>query len=161
MTDFRDDIFVSEDVTDILRGLFQQAEAVKQHFGMKDQDIEGCLVKESVNRFDTVFVQSRNQQGIGDQAMLVDFTPINYRQSRVDVPSLEKPDKTGGIDLTPANMNLQTQNNNGEIKFHLDPAMLKQLQNAPGFVPVIINIQPLKSLQEFLGLNQNTSFRSH
>ena len=58
----------------------------------------------------------------------------------------------GGIDLTPANMNLQTQNSNGEIKFHMDPAMLQQLQNAPGFVPVIINIQPLKSLQEFLGI---------
>jgi hypothetical protein len=61
----------------------------------------------------------------------------------------------GGIDLTPANMNLQTQNNGDGIKFHLDPAMLKQLQNAPGFVPVIINIQPLKSLPEFLGLNQS------
>jgi hypothetical protein len=36
----------------------------------------------------------------------------------------------------------------------MDPAMLEQLRNAPGFVPVIINIQPLKSLPEFLGLNQ-------
>jgi len=60
---------------------------------------------------------------------------------------------TGGIDLTPANMHLQTQNNNGEIKFHMDPAMLEQLQNAPGFVPVIINIQPLKSLSIFLGID--------
>ncbi|MBF0571075.1 MAG: hypothetical protein HQL12_04320 [Candidatus Omnitrophica bacterium] len=59
----------------------------------------------------------------------------------------------GGIDLTAANMNLQTQNNGGEIKFHLDPAMLRQLQNAPGFVPVIINIQPMMDLRQFLGLN--------
>jgi len=28
--------------------------------------------------------------------------------------------------------------------------MLQQLQNAPGFVPVIIDIRPLKSLPEFL-----------
>jgi hypothetical protein len=72
----------------------------------------------------------------------------------------------GGIDLTPANMNLQTKvmdsrfrgNDSTEgvndtadgIKFYLDPAMLAQLQNAPGFVPVIINVQPLKSLTEFL-----------
>jgi len=62
--------------------------------------------------------------------------------------------ENGGIDLTPANMNLQIRNSNGEIKFHLDPAMLKQLQNAPGFVPVIINIQPLKSLPEFLGIKE-------
>ncbi len=85
----------------------------------------------------------------------------------------------GGIDLTPANMNLQTKmdsrfrgndregggndsreggNDNGGIKFHLDPAMLAQLQNAPGFVPVIINIQPLKSLREFLEIA--SSFRN-
>jgi len=63
----------------------------------------------------------------------------------------------GGIDLTAANMNLQTQSNGGEIKFHLDPAMLQQLQNAPGFVPVIINIQPMTSLRQFLGLNVQES----
>ena len=59
----------------------------------------------------------------------------------------------GGIDLTPAKMNLQTKvdgNDSGGIKYHLDPAMLQQLQNAPGFVPVIINIQPLKDLRTFL-----------
>ncbi|MBF0570972.1 MAG: hypothetical protein HQL12_03775 [Candidatus Omnitrophica bacterium] len=59
----------------------------------------------------------------------------------------------GGIDLTLANMNLQTQNSDGEIKFHLDPAQLMQLQNAPGFVPVIINIQPMTDLRQFLGLD--------
>jgi len=58
----------------------------------------------------------------------------------------------GGIDLTPANMNLQTQNAGGAIKFQLDPAMLAQLQNAAGFVPVIINIQPLADLTRFLGI---------
>ncbi len=63
----------------------------------------------------------------------------------------------GGIDLTPANMNLQTQNSNGEIRFHLDPAQLKQLQNVPGFVPVIINIQPMTDLRQFLGLNVQES----
>jgi len=64
---------------------------------------------------------------------------------------------TGGIDLTPANMNLQTRNSNGEIKFHIDPAMLQQLQNAPGFTVGSITIQPLKSLVAFLALNQNTA----
>jgi hypothetical protein len=84
---------------------------------------------------------------------------------------------TGGIDLTPANMNLQTKvmdsreqlrvsvnttlrgndmegNGNGAevgIKFHLDAAMLEQLRNAPGFVPVIISISPLTDLKAFLG----------
>jgi len=58
---------------------------------------------------------------------------------------------TGGIDLTPANMNLQVKNNSSEaIKFQLDHAMLQQLQNALGFVPVIINIQPMRDLKSFL-----------
>jgi hypothetical protein len=57
----------------------------------------------------------------------------------------------GGIDLTPANMHLQTQNGDEGIKFHLDPAMLAELQNVPGFIPVIINIQPT-DLRLFLGL---------
>ena len=61
---------------------------------------------------------------------------------------------TGGIDLTPAVMKLQTQNPDGEIKFHLDPAMLAQLQNAPGFVPVIISIQPMTDLKAFLGVGR-------
>jgi len=81
----------------------------------------------------------------------------------------------GGIDLTPANMNLQTKmdsrfrgNDNGSggndntlgndkgIQFYLDPAMLQQLQNAPGFVPVIISVKPLEDLQGFLGIVNQT-----
>ena len=56
----------------------------------------------------------------------------------------------GGIDFTNANMNLQTQNIRGEIKFHVDPAMLQEYQNASGFVPVIIKIQPMTNLRRFL-----------
>ena len=62
---------------------------------------------------------------------------------------------TGGIDLTPANMNLQTQSPGSSIKFHLDAAMLAQVQNVPGFVPVIINIQPIRSCICFLGLAES------
>ena len=49
-------------------------------------------------------------------------------------------------------MSLQTQNSGTGIKFYLDPAMLEQLRNAPGFVPVIINIQPMTDLRRFLGI---------
>ena len=61
-------------------------------------------------------------------------------------------ENTGGIDFNSNKINLQIKNN-GEIKFHLNPTILEQLQNAPGFVPVIINIQPLNNLSEFLGIN--------
>ena len=72
----------------------------------------------------------------------------------------------GGIDFNSDKMNLQVKmdsrfrgndsreggNDNG-IKFHIDPAMLQRLQNAPGFVPVIINIRPLNNLRQFLGID--------
>jgi beta-phosphoglucomutase-like phosphatase (HAD superfamily) len=74
---------------------------------------------------------------------------MDYVEQKED----EQQQRLGGIDLTPSKMNLQTQNSTGEIKFHMDPAMLQQLQNAPGFVPVIINIQPMTNLRVFLGIN--------
>ena len=87
--------------------------------------------------------QSAQSSVIKDAAMKVEV-PIVFR----------KP--TGGIDLT-SDKALTVQNNGQGIKFHIDPAMLQQLQNTLGFVPVIINIQPLKSLQEFLGLRTQAS----
>ncbi len=58
----------------------------------------------------------------------------------------------GGIDLT-SDKALSVQNKGEGIKFHLDPAQLEELQNAPGFVPVIINIQPMTNIRLWLGLN--------
>ena len=89
----------------------------------------------------------------------VDFMIFKLQKAKDDIEKkIPKPEtdkamaiRKGGIDLTPANMNLQIQNEGGEIKFHLDPAMLQQLQNAPGFVPVIISVQPMTSLRKFLG----------
>ncbi|MBF0490715.1 MAG: hypothetical protein HQL15_08915 [Candidatus Omnitrophica bacterium] len=64
---------------------------------------------------------------------------------------------TGGIDLT-SDKALQVKNDgNGEIQFHLDSAQLAQLQNAPGFTPVIISIQPMTDIKLFLGLTDNQS----
>ncbi len=60
----------------------------------------------------------------------------------------------GGIDFTATKTPLEVHNAGEGIKFQLDPAMLQQLQNAPGFVPVIINIEPMINLREFLGINQ-------
>ena len=100
---------------------------------------------------------------------------MNYAQLTED-QSMKSPSRKGGIDLTPANMNVQTKvmdsrfrgndiagNGNdmakGGIKFHMDPAMLERLRNAPGFVPVIINILPMTDLRLFLGLSGTTKSR--
>jgi len=55
----------------------------------------------------------------------------------------------GGIDLTTVKRSLQTKDEG--IKFHFDPGTLQQLQRAAGFVPVIIDIEPLADLRMFLG----------
>jgi hypothetical protein len=50
-------------------------------------------------------------------------------------------------------MSLQMENAGEGIKFHINPAMLQQLQNAPGFVPVNISIQSMTDLASFLGIS--------
>jgi N-acetylmuramic acid 6-phosphate (MurNAc-6-P) etherase/phosphoglycolate phosphatase-like HAD superfamily hydrolase len=55
----------------------------------------------------------------------------------------------GGIDLT-SDKALAVQNNGRAIRFHVDPALLAQLRDAPGFTPVIINIQPMTNLRVWL-----------
>jgi len=74
-------------------------------------------------------------------------------QARSDSRIIVKVSGPGGIDFNPDKINLLIKNNGGAIKFKIDPVMLKQLQNAPGFVPVIINVKPLTSLSLFLGIN--------
>jgi hypothetical protein len=59
---------------------------------------------------------------------------------------------TGGIDLTPEQLKLQTTGNTMPMEFKFDPAEIRRLQNVPGFFPVILDIQAMPDLPEFLGL---------
>jgi hypothetical protein len=63
----------------------------------------------------------------------------------------------GGIDFSADKFNVQVQNQGPAIRFDLGPAMLKRLQNAAGFAPVIINIRPVPDLRMFLGVNVSVS----
>jgi len=57
----------------------------------------------------------------------------------------------GGIDLNIDRLDLQiTAQTSAGIKFNIDPAMFAAFEAAPGFVPVITGILPLKDLQQFL-----------
>ena len=62
--------------------------------------------------------------------------------------------KKGGIDFNPSKMRVEVKGDDQGIQFHVDPAMIKQFQDAPGFVPVIINIQPVSDLRVFLELKE-------
>ena len=66
--------------------------------------------------------------------------------------------QNGGIDLTPQRMDLKTADSMGDgIRFDIDRAQLQQFQNAPGLMPVIIDIHPLDSLPRFLGVQEVAS----
>jgi len=59
-------------------------------------------------------------------------------------------DKNGGIDFSADKVNLEIQNSSQGINLHLDSVQLEELKNVSGFVPVIINIQPIVDIKEFL-----------
>jgi hypothetical protein len=79
-------------------------------------------------------VKHINNQKQGVRAVFGEALPLDSRRTTVSV---------GQYDV---------RGNDNGIKFHLDPAMLEQLRNAPGFVPVIINVQPMTDLRKFLGI---------
>ncbi len=60
------------------------------------------------------------------------------------------------MDLT-VDKALQVQNKGQEgIGIKLDRALLRQLQNATGFISAIINMQLMQNLSEFLGITIET-----
>ena len=67
-------------------------------------------------------------------------------------PVIQRPLPTGGIDLSSDKALQVKSDGQGGIQFKIDGARLAALQKAPGFVPVIINIQLLNDLQNFLGI---------
>lgn len=60
-------------------------------------------------------------------------------------------ENVGGIDFDPSTLNLRIQNEGRAIEMNMDNIDLKLYQNAGGFTPVIINIQPVINLPLFLG----------
>lgn len=58
----------------------------------------------------------------------------------------------GGIDLNISKMDFQVQNSGEAIRFNIDPALIRQMQDATGLVPLIIDFQPTQSLTQFMGI---------
>ena len=66
----------------------------------------------------------------------------------------------GGIDLNAVDRTLSVDSAGQALRFHIDPAMLEKLEAAPGITPVILNIQPMKDLRQFLGLREEETAAS-
>ncbi|MEI6437914.1 MAG: hypothetical protein WCO69_04085 [Candidatus Omnitrophota bacterium] len=80
--------------------------------------------------------------------------PVTEKGANVATTEDNAAAANGGIDLAPDMMDLQVKNGSGAIKFNFDPAMIEQMQNAPGFTPEILDMHPLNSVQTFLGLSE-------
>jgi hypothetical protein len=63
--------------------------------------------------------------------------------------------KNGGIDLSKVKVDSRGNDSAG-IQFHIDPAQSAELQNAPGFTPVVIDIRPLADVAAFLGVKKSS-----
>jgi len=98
---------------------------------------------EEKGTFDDSGYRAIRQKMVGQNRKVFDFAMTN----KMNVHN------NGGIDLTPLRVTPR-KDTIQKVQFHIDPAGLQQLQNAPGFVPVIINIQPMKDIQVFLGLDK-------
>ena len=62
--------------------------------------------------------------------------------------------QVGGIDLTAGRMNIETKGSGPGVQFNISPAQFQQWQDSPGVTPVIINIEPMTDLSQFLGIAQ-------
>jgi hypothetical protein len=69
-------------------------------------------------------------------------------------PGIENVNNVGGIDFTDYEKSLIIEDESPNLPVMIFPPLQEQLKNVPGFVPVIINIEPLYSVPAFLGMEQ-------
>jgi len=90
-------------------------------------------------------------QGLGKQADAIweELRRIlNHKHLlKIDAAMTALDQAPGGIALDPSQMRLQVEHSGGKTEVRIDPAMIKQLQDAAGFFPVIINIRPVDAAQ--------------
>jgi hypothetical protein len=100
------------------------------------------LMNEPARKGDVLHIESLPQLAAADAAMNKNTDPASNRLQ----------ENTGGIDLNPAGLKFKVESApGGDIVFKLDPAQVEKFKAAEGFVPVIIGIQPLGDLLQFLG----------
>lgn len=63
--------------------------------------------------------------------------------------------RKGGIDLNPANLRIEINKENGGVHVEFDPKLLEEIRSRgiEGFIPIIINIQPMESVLPLLSQN--------
>jgi len=119
--------------------------------------VERCLTRLSEKELprvqrdaDELYAQLRG--ALNEKPQMAKVIMPDGAMAAIDAAEISNSNQKGGIDFNPDKLELKIQNNGTQIVFHIDPATLQRMQNASGVLPVIIGIQSLKSLTEFMGV---------
>jgi len=150
---FKIDAYLQWEVKNAKDQKLARLQELRQEVFQLIEEIKQNLNEDIINRLREAGYDARTEKG---------YVVINNKINSLNSVKIEsdsamntakpKLEREGGINLNSDQLNLQIQNAGEGIKFNLDPALLAQLRNAPGFTPVIMNIQPLESLPLFLGI---------
>ncbi len=97
-----------------------------------------------------------------DKAMMVKEANSAVDNAQLVAPESQVKDNAayGGIDLdTNKGFDLKIDKSGGDIQFKIDPQEMERIrkEGVDGFIPIIIDISPIKSLFPLLGLEENSS----
>ncbi|MDE1921717.1 MAG: GGDEF domain-containing protein [Candidatus Omnitrophica bacterium] len=145
-------------VTASLGALWIEGSMSEKHRSIPDKRLEQMVLgdwkREVYPKVDELLYSSkkegRNRVTLGP-ALQLRLDEELKKQNPADNAMVATP---GGIDLTAGNMPLEIRNAGSGIRLNLDPVQMARLQSAPGFVPVIVNIQPMSDLRGFLGISE-------
>ncbi len=133
----------------LMKRLYQLAKLRKDYKeSAKLGKIINWLIKDENNRLNRVDIEKHLERAspIGDRDNAMSSTGgIDFKSDKVDGAFEVKKDPREKLGTR-----------NEYMSPFFDPAMLEQLQNAPGFVPVIIRIQPMTDLKMFLGMKETS-----
>ncbi|MBF0331663.1 MAG: hypothetical protein HQL17_06970 [Candidatus Omnitrophica bacterium] len=153
----RHQLMFNDKVAVYQQGLSSDKERVYSVVGMDGRNIMIKVVDQIIVRvFDADNVEYKvvYSKGVVVNAQLKPLEPVDKALTEGEFLSDKAMQAPGGIDLNPAAMGLDIKSSSGAgISFNIDPGLLEKLKLADGFVPVIINVQPLINLNKFLGVN--------
>lgn len=145
----------------VFSGDWQRARAINPRlFGVANVSDETNAAKELIDIPNWRGVQGNNVS-IGDAKSAMDYTGMGREKISIQDSGMlarDNQEQVGGIDLNPAKLKIEVDKQNGGIDVEFDPQILEAIrqQGIEGFVPVIINIQNIKSALPLLSQNEPT-----
>lgn len=105
--------------------------------------------------FSLLSAVASGQEIVPDQAPdTIQITALQQTDLMTVPEPLAVSDNVGGINLNAKLLDLQIKRDEKGIPLPFEQQDLERLKDVKGFLPIIINIQPIQSLPKLLGLDQ-------